>query len=58
MDVVEHSAGGVGVVGGVYCATGKLPEQPGINCTEEEFTTVGAFAGTGVVIQDPGEFGS
>ena len=34
VDIKQHRAGSVGIIGHMYRAAGQLPDQPGIDCTE------------------------
>ena len=57
VDVVEHSAGGVGVVGDVNRPTGELPGQPGVHGAEQELSVSGPLPGTCHMIQNPLDLG-
>ena len=46
-DIEQHGAGSIGIVGYVHLATGELPNNPGINSTEKQATSVSLFAHTG-----------
>ena len=52
-EIVQHRAGGVGVVRQVYAAAGELPHKPGVNGAEQQFARVRLFPCTGHVVQDP-----
>ena len=56
-DVIEHGAGGVGVVGDVDGAAGELPEQPGVHRAEEEAALVGQGPGPLHMVQEPLDLG-
>ena len=56
MNVVEHGTRGVGGVGGVDCAGGQVPEEPGVDGAEGEIAFVGAGSRSGNVVEEPAEF--
>src|SRR5450830_1811421 len=58
MDVEEHGARGVGVVGDVDLAAGEFPDQPAIDGTEQQFTVARTLAAAFDVVEDPLEFGA
>ncbi len=55
MDVEEHGAAGVGGVGGMHLSSGQVPHQPRIDGAEGQLARFGALAGTGNLVQDPGD---
>ena len=57
VDVIEHGAGGVGVVRGVDGAAGELPEEPGVHSAEEDLPLPGPLPGAGDLVQDPLDLG-
>lgn len=58
MDVEEHGAACVGGVGCVDLALGKVPDKPRIHRAECQLARLGALAGTGNRVQDPGNLRS
>ncbi|MNE23944.1 hypothetical protein D3C80_1172170 [compost metagenome] len=58
MDVEQHGTGGVGVIGNVHTPLGHLPDEPGIDGTEQEFAAFCTLAGAFNVIQNPLHFGA
>ncbi len=57
VDVEQHGARGVAVVGGVHRAAGEVPDQPAVDGTEGQLAALGLLAHTGHVVQDPGQLG-
>ena len=53
MDVVEHRAACVGDVSRVHQASCEHPHKPGVNGAKEQFSRLGALAGTGHAVKDP-----
>ena len=47
VNIIHQGAGSIGIVGYVHLATGELPNNPGINSTEKQATSVSLFAHTG-----------
>ncbi len=58
MDVEEHGARGVGVVGDVHLATGKFPDQPAVDGAEQQFTLARTLTAAFDVVEDPLELGA
>ncbi|MNF54695.1 hypothetical protein D3C84_361310 [compost metagenome] len=58
MDVEEHGARGVGVVGDVGLAAGEFPDQPAVDGAEQQLATTGAFPAAVDIVQDPLELGA
>ncbi|MNS91052.1 hypothetical protein D3C72_1251260 [compost metagenome] len=58
MDVEEHGARGVGVVGDVHLAAGKFPDQPAVDGAEQQLTVARALAAAFDVVEDPLELGA
>ena len=58
VDVVEHGARSVGVIGHVCLALGHLPDQPAVDGTEQEFATTGAFTAAFDMVEDPLDLGA
>ena len=56
-DVVEHGAGGVGVVGDVDPPPGQIPDQPGVNVAEEQLAPLRLCPGSGHMVQNPANLG-
>ena len=63
VDVEEHGAGGVGVVRDMDSAfrmggaAGQVPDEPGVDGTEEEFAFVSKFLGFRDVVEEPADLG-
>ena len=57
LDVIEHGAAGVGVVGHVHPAAGELPDEPGVHGAEQQPARLGLFPRAGHVFQNPLYFG-
>ena len=57
-DIVQHGAGGVGVIGDVHPPAGQLPDQPAIHGAEQQAALRRHLAGVGDVIQDPLDLGA
>ena len=57
VDVEQHRAAGVGVVGHMDPAAGQLPDEPGLHRAEQQPPGLGLFPRTGHVVQDPFQFG-
>ena len=53
LDIVQHGAGGVGVVGNMYFTSGELPDKPAVHRAEQHFSPLGLFPRAGHMIQDP-----
>ena len=53
VDVVEHRAAGVGLVGDVDVAVRQLPDQPGVDRAEEQLASLSPLACAGHVVQQP-----
>ena len=58
VDVEQHRAGGVGDVGHVDLAAGKLPDEPTVHGAEAEFAGLGLLASPGNVLKDPVDLGA
>ncbi len=58
VDVIEHGARGIGRVGHVVCTAGQVPDQPGIDRTEDQLARLGARAGALHVVKQPGQLGA
>ena len=58
MDVEDHGAAGVGVVGDVHAPAGQLVDEPGVDSAEEELACLGASARAGDVVQQPLDLGA
>ena len=55
VNVKEHGAARVGVVGRVDSAVGQIPDEPGVHRAEAQFSAFGARSGTRNGIEDPGD---
>ena len=53
VDVVEHRAAGVGLVGDVDVAVRQLPDQPGVDRAEQQLASLRPLARAGHVVQQP-----
>ena len=58
MDIVEHGAAGVGLVGDMDRAAGELPDQPGVDGAEEQLAFFRPLPGPGGVVQQPFDLGA
>jgi len=58
VDVEEHGARGVGVIGDVGFAAGKFPDQPAVHGAEQQFAVASALTAAFDVIEDPLELGT
>lgn len=58
VDVEEHGARSVGVVGDVGLAAGEFPDQPAVDGAEQQFAVARAFAAAFDVVEDPLQFGA
>jgi hypothetical protein len=52
----QHGARGVGDVGDMAAAAGKVPNEPGIDVAEKQLTISGALGSIGNVIEQPANF--
>ena len=57
MDVEQHGAGSVGVVGDVGHAVGQLPDEPGVYGAEQQAAGLRLFPGALHMVQNPFDFG-
>ena len=55
MDIIQHGAGGVGVVRDV--GAGQLPDEPRFHRAEQQVPPVRLFPGAGDVVQHPADLG-
>ena len=53
VDIIEHRARGVCVVGDMYLPVRELPDEPGIDRAEQELSPLGLFPRAGDMIQNP-----
>ena len=53
MDIEEHRAAGIGVIGHVDTAARQLPDEPCVDGSEQQLAALGAFARTGDVVEQP-----
>ena len=58
VDIVEHGAAGVGLVGDVDLAAGQLPDQPGVDGAEKQLALFRLLSGAGGVVQQPFDLGA
>jgi hypothetical protein len=58
LDVEQHGAGGVGIVGDVHLAAGEVPDQPGVDVAEQQFALLGPLPGAFDVVEDPLDLGA
>ena len=58
VNVEEHGAGSIGLIGHVHLAFGQFPDQPGINRSKSQFAALGLFAGARHVVENPTHLGS
>ena len=58
MDVKQHRAGSVGVVGDVNPAACHVPNQPGVHRAEQKLPALGPFTGALHMVQNPFDFGA
>ena len=58
MDVEQHRAARVGVVGGVYHAARQVVDEPSVDGSEHELAGIGRRAGAVHVVEDPFDLGS
>ncbi|MNH06927.1 hypothetical protein D3C79_663070 [compost metagenome] len=58
VDVEEHGARGVGVVGDVHLAAGEFPDQPAVDGTEQQIAALGALTSAFDIVEDPLELGA
>ena len=53
VDIIEHRAAGVGLVGDVDVAVGQLPDEPGVDRAEEQLAFLRPLARAGHVVEQP-----
>ena len=58
VDVEQHGARGIGIVGHVHAALGHVPDQPGVDGAEQQLPLLRLFTGAGHVVQDPLDLGA
>src|SRR4051812_9670551 len=58
MNVEKHSTRSVARIGDVQSASGEIPEQPGINCSEGELAALSPPAGAVHMIEQPTQLAS
>src|SRR5450755_2235841 len=56
--IIQHSSRSIGDIGCMYLALGKLPDQPGIDCSECELSFLRFFSRARNILQYPPDFGS
>ncbi len=56
--VVEQGARGIGGVGEVNLSAGKSPEQEAVHGAKCQLSRLGAGAGAGYVVEQPGDLGA
>ena len=57
VDVEQHGAGGIGIVGHMDRALCQVPDQPGVHRSEHQFSPLGTLPCPGHIVQDPGNLG-
>ena len=57
VDVEQHGAAGVGIIGDVDLAAGQFPDQPGLHRAEQQLAGLGLLPRAGDVVQDPFQLG-
>ncbi len=55
LDVEQHGAGGIGIVGHMYFAFRQVPNQPGIHRAEQQLALFGPLPHAGHVLKNPAQ---
>ena len=53
VDVEQHGARGIGIVGSVYTSACQLPDEPRLDGSHQQFAVLGLLAGTLYVVEQP-----